>query len=153
MRRRPLDGESEFLALFARVAAGDAFAFSAAFCAPQCHAWTTATFRLCAAALACHLEGFKALALGQHWIAGRDLAFTTPFTITPPFALPGTPWLLLRRTGVGPFKKDPLQMRSGSIRYATRPREVDSYLSRALRRLPPGGLAEECVHRRVLVTA
>jgi HEXXH motif-containing protein len=44
--------------------------------------------------LARHLEGFKALALGQHWISQRNIAFATPLAVQPPFAIPGTAWTL-----------------------------------------------------------
>jgi len=103
---RPLHGgEAEFLDLSARVAAADAAAFTLVFTAPPSYAWTVGAFQRTAAALAGrtpaampslarHLEGFKALALGQHWIARRDLAFSAPLAVEPPFAVPGTPWVL-----------------------------------------------------------
>ena len=80
-------------------------AFTRVFTAPPAYAWTVDAFRMTAAALAGrapeaapalarHLEGFKALALGQHWVAGRDLEFSAPLAVEPPFALPGTPWVL-----------------------------------------------------------
>jgi len=98
-------GEAEFLDLSARVAAADAAAFTLMFTAPPAYAWTVGAFRLTAAALtgrtpeaapslARHLEGFKALALGQHWIAGCDLDLAAPLAIELPFAVPGTPWIL-----------------------------------------------------------
>ena len=103
---RPLRGrEAEFLDLAARVAKADAAAFTRVFTAPPAYAWTVYAFRMTAAALAGrtpeaapalsrHLEGFKALALGQHWVASCDLEFSAPFAVDPPFALPGTPWVL-----------------------------------------------------------
>jgi len=103
---RPLHGgETEFLELATRVASGDAAAFTRVFTAPPAYAWTVGAFRAVADALAGrapegvpslarHLEGFKALALGQHWIARRDLALSAPLAVEPPFAVPGTPWVL-----------------------------------------------------------
>jgi HEXXH motif-containing protein len=104
--KRPLrGGEDEFLELASRVASGDAVAFTRVFTAPPAYAWTVGAFRAVADALAGRapegvpslarqLEGFKGLALGQHWIAQRDLAFAAPLVVDPPFAIPGTAWTL-----------------------------------------------------------
>ncbi|MGH7818542.1 MAG: hypothetical protein ACREQ9_02095, partial [Candidatus Binatia bacterium] len=109
-RNRPLGGrEEEFLELHSSVVGADEFA--RAWADPFAYFWVRRAYQLVAtcltgaplsdfdqsycdaietaepdAALALHLEDFKRFALALSWISRRDLSFSEPYRVRPPFA-------------------------------------------------------------------
>jgi len=119
-RRRPLGGrENEFLALYGRIVAAAAATFTRVWTEPRAYLWLRIAYQLLAvhlnggalsplaertrlaygapdsaAALAAHLEGFKAICVAVACDSGDEWRFETPLRATLPFTVPAARWTL-----------------------------------------------------------
>jgi HEXXH motif-containing protein len=111
-------GESEFVALYRRCLALDGDAVSAVWLDPAAFGWAVYAYHsvgvlsalradmaagkeqvrddhdFVEGALVEQLAFFKALAVGMHIVAGVDFSLQRPLDVTPPFAIPGTRYVI-----------------------------------------------------------